>query len=56
MARGFSTQETDFPQRRYYVETNYGVALLLTNENSIYYDVEACEEAILEMADNIRRK
>ncbi len=56
MARGFSTQETDFPQRRYYVETNYGIALLLTNENSIYYDVEACEKAILEMADSIRRK
>ena len=56
MVRGFSTQETDFPQRRYYVETDTGIVLLLTNENSRFYDVADCEEAILEMANNIYRK
>ena len=56
MVRGFSTQETNFPQRRYYVETNEGVVLLLINENSKFYDVYACEEVILEMANHIRRK
>ncbi len=56
MVRGFSTQDTDFPQRRYYVETNDGVVLLLINENSKYYDAEACEEVILEMANNVYRK
>ena len=56
MVRGFSTTDTDFPQRRYYVETGAAVALLMINENSKYYDVDACEEMILEMANNIRKK
>ncbi len=56
MVRGFSTTDTDFPQRRYYVETGAAVALLMISENSKYYDVDACEEMILEMANNIRKK
>lgn len=56
MVRGFSTTDTDFPQRRYYVETGSAVALLMISENSKFYDVDACEEVILEMANNIRRK
>lgn len=56
MVRGLSTQDTDFPQRRYYVETDAGIVLLLINENSKFYDTEACEEAILEMANLIHRE
>ena len=56
MARGFSTEGTEYPMRRYYVETDDNVVLLSIIENDRYYDPAACEEAILQAADRIRKK
>ena len=55
MARGFSIQGTDSPMRRYYVETNEAMILLSMVENEGVDDPDACEEAIRQAADRIRR-
>ena len=55
MARGFSIQGTDSPMRRYYVETNEAMILLSMVENEGFDDPDACEEAIRQAADRIRR-
>ena len=53
MARGYTTEaSSEYPQRRYYVETRSAVFLICMIEDSRYYSTEDCEEAILQMADN----
>ena len=53
MARGF-TDYNGQPERRYYIESAGAVLLLCMNEDARYYDVTACEEAILRTADSAR--
>ena len=56
MARGFCTEFSGYPERRYYVETDGAVFLLCMIEDSRYYDPADCEEAMKQTADSIRRK
>ena len=56
MARGFSTEFSGYPERRYYVESDGAVFLLRMIEDSRYYDPEDCEEAMQQTADGIKRK
>ena len=56
MARGFCTDRSGSPERRYYVETDGAVFLLCMIEDSRYYDPADCEEAMKQAADSIRRK
>lgn len=53
MARGFSPEISGYPMRRYYVESDGAVFLLCMIEDSRYYDVTACEKAILQAADSV---
>lgn len=55
MARGFSTKQNGYPERRYYVECDQNVFLLCMMEDSRYYDPADCEEAMQQTADGIRR-
>lgn len=55
MARGFSTHQSECPERRYYVEGDQKVFLLCMIEDDRYYDPADCEEAMLRTADSIRR-
>ena len=55
MARGFSTKQGGYPERRYYVECDQNVFLLCMIEDSRYYDPEDCEEAMRQTADGIKR-
>ena len=55
MARGFSTETSDYPERRYYVECDSSMFLLCMIEDSRYYDPEDCEYVMLQTADSIRR-
>ena len=54
MARGYSTEYSGRPERRYYVESQSSVFLLCMQEDGRYYDAQDCEEAILQAADSIR--
>ena len=56
MARGFSTEFSEYPDRRYYVENDSAVFLLTMIEDSRYYDPADCEAAMQETADNIRHQ
>ena len=56
MVRGFSTEFSGYPERRYYVESAEGVFLLCMIEDSRYYNPEDCEEAMQQVADSIHRK
>ena len=56
MARGFCTEFSGYPERRYYVETDGAVFLLCMIEDSRYYFPADCEEAMKQTADSIRRK
>ena len=53
MARGFSLNTSEYPERRYYVESGGSVFLLSMIENSVYYSPADCEEAMLQTADSI---
>ena len=53
MVRGFSLNTSEYPERRYYVESGGSVFLLSMIENSIYYSPADCEEAMLQTADSI---
>lgn len=55
MVRGFSTKQTGYPERRYYVECDQNVFLLCMIEDSRYYDPADCEKAMQQTADGIRR-
>ena len=56
MARGFSTEFSGYPERRYYVESDGAVFLLRMIEDREHYSYEDCEEAMQQTADSIRRK
>lgn len=56
MVRGFSTEYSGYPERRYYVECDETVFLLSMIEDSRYYDAGDCEKAMQETADHIVRK
>ena len=56
MVRGFSTEFSGYPERRYYVESSEGVFLLCMIEDSRYYNPEDCEEAMQKVVDSIHRK
>ena len=54
-ARGFCSEFSDYPERRYYVETDGAVFLLCMIEDSRYYDPADCEAAMKQTVDSIRR-
>ena len=54
--RGFCSEFSDYPERRYYVECGKAVFLLCMIEDSRYYDPADCEEAMKQTVDSIRRK
>lgn len=56
MVRGFCSDFSGYPERRYYVETDGAVFLLCMIEDSRYYDPADCEEAMKQTADSVRRK
>ena len=56
MARGYSTEFSGYPERRYYVESDNGVFLLSMIEDRRYYDPEDCENAMQQTADALCRK
>ena len=56
MARGFSTEYSGYPERRYYVESDGAVFLISMIEDSRYYDPADCEDAMQQTADSIRRR
>lgn len=56
MARGFSTETSEYPERRYYVECDSSMFLLCMIEDSRYYDPEDCERVMLQTADSVRRR
>ena len=55
-ARGFCTEFSGYPERRYYVETDGAVFLLCMIEDTRYYNPEDCEEAMLQTVDGMRKK
>ena len=55
MVRGYSRDFSGYPERRYYIESDQAVFLLCMIEDSRYYDPSACEEAMKQAADSIRR-
>ena len=56
MARGIATNDSGYVERRYYVEEGSRMILISINEDERFYQKEACEEVILEMANNVYRK
>ena len=56
MVRGYSSDYSEYPDRRYYVENDSTVFLLTMIEDSRYYDPADCEEAMQQVADNIRHE
>ena len=56
MVRGYSSDYSEYPDRRYYVENDSAVFLLTMIEDSRYYDVKDCEEVMQQTADGIRRQ
>ena len=56
MVRGYSSDYSEYPDRRYYVENDSTVFLLTMIEDSRYYDPADCEEAMQQVADNIRHQ
>ena len=56
MVRGYALENSGYPDRRYYVESDSSVFLLTMIEDSRYYDVTDCEEAMQQTADGIRRQ
>ena len=55
MVRGYASENSGYPDRRYYVESDSSVFLLTMIEDSRYYNVTDCEEAMQQTADGIRR-
>ena len=53
MARGYNFTDPEKPELRYYVEGDPVVFQILISENPKYYDAEACEKKIREVADSI---
>ena len=55
MVRGFDTDKSGCPERRYYVESGGSMFLLSMIEDSRYYSVDDCEKVMKQTADSIRR-
>ena len=55
MVRGFSESSSGDSERRYYVECDSAMFLLSMIEDSRYYDLQDCENAMQQTADNICR-
>lgn len=53
MARGYNFSDPEKPELRYYVEGDPIVFQIVISENPKYYDAEACEKMIREVADSI---
>ena len=53
MVRGF-TDISGSPERRYYIENGGDLLVLRMIESEQFYDREACEEVMRQMADSAR--
>ena len=54
MVRGM-VEYSGRPERRYYIESPSGIMVLRMAEDERFYDTGDCEEAMLQMADSVRR-